>query len=99
MSKQIIWSPLSVNDVEKVIEYLQQNWNEKVLSDFLNEIDFLLLQIATHPRQYPIVNKKFKVRKCVISKHNSLFYREKKSHIELLRIFDTRQHPQKIKFK
>lgn len=99
MPKQIIWSPLSVSDVEKVVDYLQQNWNEQVVFNFLDEIDLLLHHIAAHPKQFPVVNNKLKIRKCVISKHNSLFYREKKNQIELLRIFDTRQHPAKLKFK
>ena len=66
---------------------------------FLEEVDLSLQHIALYPRLYPVINKKLKVRKCVVTKHNTIFFQEKKSTIQLLRIFDTRQDPEKLKFK
>ena len=97
MLKPIIWSPLAVNDLENLLDYLHQSWNEQVVLRFITEIETLLSNISKHPKQFPLVNKKRKVRKCVVSKHNTLFYRESKNGIELLRIFDTRQNPKKLK--
>ena len=37
--------------------------------------------------------------KGVLTKHNTLFHRENQTQIEILRIYDTRQNPQKLKFK
>ena len=99
MAKPVIWSPLSENDLEKILEYLLKNWSKQVILRFLDEIEKLIEQIANHPKQFPLVNKKRKVRKCVISKHNTIFYREHKGAIELLRIFDNRQNPQKKKYE
>ena len=99
MHKEIIWSPLSVNDIENTIEYLSDTWNEQVINEFLDEVDLSLQRIALYPRLYPIINKKLKVRMCVVTKHNTIFYQEKKNTIQLLRIFDTRQDPEKLKFK
>ena len=99
MPKEIIWSPLSVSDIENTIEYLSDAWNEQVINEFLDEVDLSLQHIALYPRLYPVINKKMKVRKCVVSKHNTIFYQEKKSTIQLLRIFDTRQHLEKLKLK
>lgn len=99
MPKPIIWSPLSESDIEKIVEYLHEIWSVKVLSNLLDEVDLLLNPIAIHPKQFPVVNKKLKVCKCVVTKHNTVFYREKKDCIELLRIFDTRQNPKKLKLK
>lgn len=99
MPKEIIWSPLSISDIENTIEYLSDAWNKQVINEFLDEVDLSLKHIALYPRLYPVINKKMKVRKCVVSKHNTIFYQEKKSTIQLLRIFDTRQHPEKLKLK
>ena len=33
------------------------------------------------------------IRKCVVSKHNTLYYRNRRNCIELLRIYDNRQNP------
>ncbi len=98
MPKHIIWSPLSEADFEKVLDYLHESWNERVALSFMVDIENILNQISAQPKQFPIVNKKMKVRKCVVSKHNTIFYREKNECLELLRIFDTRQKPSKLKF-
>jgi len=99
MPKQVIWAPLAVTDFESVLDYLNENWNEQIVFKFINEIEILISSIAKEPKQFPLVNKKLKVRKCVVTKQNTLFYRENKASIDLLRIFDTRQNPNKLKFQ
>lgn len=99
MPKKLIWSPLAVTDFDNVLNYLKENWNEQVVLKFINEIEIIVSNIAKEPKQFPLVNKKLKVRKCVVSKHNTLFYKENKDAIAILRIFDTRQNPNKLKFK
>jgi plasmid stabilization system protein ParE len=99
MSKPIIWSPLAENDFESILDYLQIHWENKVVSDFIVITEGVISQIATNPTQFPLINKKKQVRKCVITKHNTLFYRNRKDYIDILRIFDTRQDPHKLKFQ
>jgi len=97
MHKVIIWSPLAVTDFENILDYLNVNWNNQVVVKFIEEFEILISNIVKQPKQFPLVNKKLKVRKCVVTKHNTLFYSESKESINLLRIFDTRQNPNKLK--
>lgn len=99
MSKSIIWSPLSEKDLEQILGYLKTNWNLMVDNQFINITEQSINQIAKNPKQYPLINRKLRIRKVVLTKHNSLFYRESKNHIDILRIYDTRQDPYKLKFK
>ncbi|HAF29662.1 MAG TPA: type II toxin-antitoxin system RelE/ParE family toxin [Bacteroidales bacterium] len=99
MPKQLIWSPLAEQDFESILKYVSQNWGFVVTRNFIERIDRLTNHISIHPRLFPLVNTKRKVRKCVVTKHNTLFYREKDKRIEILRIFDTRQNPEILKFK
>jgi plasmid stabilization system protein ParE len=99
MHKPIIWSPLSENDYECILEYLSKNWGQKVALNFIELTENSLNQISNNPKQFPICYKRKKVRKCVLTKHNSLFYRDGKTKIEILRIYDTRQDPDTFKFK
>lgn len=87
MHKSVIWSPLSEKNLEIVLEYLENNWNRLVVTRFIDQIDTLISQIAKNPKQFPIINKKRKVRKCVLTKQNTLFCREQKNAIEILRVF------------
>jgi len=99
MTKQIIWSPLSEKDFENILDYLKSNWDKKVVEKFIDITDQLIYQISINPKQYPIINKSKRIRKCVITKHNTLFYRDRKDFIDVLRLFDTRQDPKKLIFK
>ena len=98
MPKQILWSPSAENDFLHILEYLQNNWDEKVSLRLIEITDKLIKQISTNPRQFPVIQKDKKIRKCVISKHNTLYYRERGSFIDILRIFDNRQDPHKLSF-
>jgi len=99
MLREIIWSPLADKDLDDILEYLAEEWNQEVIIRFLNKIDLVTDQIAKVPNQYPIINRKLQVRKCVVTKQNTLFYRDIEKKIEILRLYDTRQDPKKLKFK
>jgi plasmid stabilization system protein ParE len=99
MPKPVIWSPLSEKDLEAILGYLQNNWDDRVVHSFIEITDKLVNQISINPKLFPVIHEKRRIRKCVLTKHNSLFYRERKDYIDILRIFDTRQDPRKLKFK
>ena len=96
MPKPIIWSPQADKDLEEILDYLAEEWENSVSLKFLDLVDILLKQIAINPKQFPLINKSLNIRKCVITKHNTLFYRNKRTVIEVVRIYDTRQDPEKL---
>ena len=98
MSKPVIWSPLSKQDFSLVPDYLSKHWENKVALKFIDVTDAMVRQISINPKQFPVIHKKMKIRKCVISKHNSLYYRERKDYVDILRIYDNRQDPRILKF-
>ena len=67
-----------------------------VINNFLNRI---ISQIALNPKQYPLFNSNLNIRRCVITKQNTLFYRIEDINIEIVRIYDTRQNPKTLKIK
>ena len=99
MPKQIVWSPSAESDFDIILEYLHKNWEERVTNQFIDLTDDILAQSSINPKQVPLIHKKEKIRKCVITKHNTLFYRESNSQVEILRIYDTRQDPNTLTFK
>jgi plasmid stabilization system protein ParE len=98
MPKHIIWAPLAENDFAAILEYLNNNWDSSVAINFIDLTNNVIDQIAVNPKQYPIILKRKRIRKCVLTKHNFLFYRDSRSQIEILRIYDTRQDPDSLKF-
>jgi plasmid stabilization system protein ParE len=98
MPKSIVWSSMSEKDFESILDYLLANWDNKVANQFIQITDKLINQISINPKQFPIIHKNRKIRKCIITKYNTLFYRDRKECIDILRIYDTRQSPRKLKF-
>ena len=98
MAKNIIWSPAAESDLKSVLSYLDEKWSVLVVNQFINKVDSFVSLIAEEPKLFPTINKKHNVRKCVLTKQNTLFYRENKDSIDIIRLFDTRQDPKKLKY-
>jgi len=99
MPKPIIWSNLSKKDFDNILDYLDKNWGHRVAANFIDLTENIVNQISINPRQFPICYKRKKVRKCILTKHNTIFYRDGKINVEILRIYDTRQDPNTLTFK
>ena len=95
--ENVVWSPSSKADIENISQYLMEVWGKNVLSKFLLKFNRLISQIVINPKQNPLINRNLSIRKCVITKQNTLFYRIKNHKIEIVRIYDTRQDPVKLK--
>lgn len=95
MALNLIWSPKALDNFHDVITYLKENWNERVIRDFIYETENTIQQISINPFSFRQISTRNSVREAVITKHNLLLYKIYKSQIVLLAIFDTRQHPRK----
>ena len=98
MLKPIKWSSLAENDFAKIVDYLETRWNNTVCIEFIDNIDFCIRLIQKNPNLFPFFNIKLQIRKCVVIKQNTLYYRETNSRIEVLRIYDSRQNPDSLLF-
>ncbi|HHV87025.1 MAG TPA: type II toxin-antitoxin system RelE/ParE family toxin [Petrimonas sp.] len=98
MRYKVKWTLSAKNDFEIITDYLLENWNTSVLEKFIKITEVNIQQILSFPTLYPIIYKKEKVRKCVLTKQNTLYYRVMGTEIQILRVFDTRQDPAKLQF-
>jgi plasmid stabilization system protein ParE len=96
MVYKIIWSPKAKDTYYQILEYLESNWSNKEVNDFVNRTEEVLAFIAANPSQY-IKSVKADIHKSVLVKQVSLFYRIKPNIIELLLFWDNRQDPSKLK--
>ena len=96
MPKQVVWSPASEQDIDKILEYISSNWNSRLAKLFINKVEDCIHLITENPEIFPYINQSLRIRKCVITKQNSLFYRVTHDNIEIIRVFDTRQNPNKM---
>ena len=94
---KIIWSDESLKNLDTLITYLEQNWTEKEIGKFLSNLDKRIKLISLNPLIFASTPKSRNIRRSVLSKQTSIFYRITDDSIEILSIFDTRQNPDKLK--
>jgi len=97
MALSVIWSPMALNNFHSVISYLEENWNDAVIKNFVLRTEKVIQLISEHPQIFRQISEQNNIREAIITKHNLLLYQIDKTQIILLAVFDTRQHPQKKK--
>lgn len=96
MALVILWTPEAENTYNNIIKYLEVEWSEKEVQNFIRESNNVLRQIAEFPNMFK-ASKKKDIRIGLITKQNSLIYRVKNKEIQLLSFWDNRQDPDKLK--
>jgi plasmid stabilization system protein ParE len=102
MALEIQWTQQALADLLAIKTYILETWGETTLHNFLDVLEQKLNLIATMPESCVEIAERKGVRKCVLSQQNSLYYRVLENQIEIdelqiLRIFDNRQSPKKLK--
>lgn len=93
---KIIWTHEAETDYHRNLIYLSENWPETVSVDFVLEVNQLLNSIQIHPDLFPLINHK-KVRKAVLKKQISLYYKVENQNIYLIRFWNNYQNPDLLK--
>lgn len=97
--RTIILSKIAAKNLEKILDYLDAEWSEKVKVDFILTLDKSLFQACKHPLSYEKSQLKQGLHRCVVNKQITLYYTFDTKSIYVVTIFDTRQNPEKLKFK
>jgi len=97
MAYEIEFSKRSVSDLKQTIEYLLDNWSVKTADDFIEKFYSKINNISRHPFSYSKSVFGKNIRRCVITKHVTLYYKIKSYKVFVLFMFDNRQSPDKLK--
>lgn len=96
MKRKVSISKTAEKKLEKLFDYLIDNWSEKVKNEFVSKLDSSIDIIRKQPEIFPKSEKGKNLRKCVITKQTTLFYRFNTKEISIVTIFDTRKNPKKL---
>ena len=99
MAKEIKWTKTAAKNFAKTVDYLIENWPDTVVIDFITRTDQILFLLAEHPELGELQDSQRSIRGILLSRHNKLFYRVEDDRLIVLRIFDTRQNPKKLRFR
>jgi len=96
MSRTVLISKTAEKKLEKLFGYLVEKWSVKVKNEFIQKLDKNIELIRKQPKSSPESEKENGLRKCVITKQTTLYYRFDSKKIKIVTLFDTRQHPNKL---
>ena len=97
MIRKVVISKTTEKKLDALFSYLVEKWSTKVKNEFIEKLDYSIQLIRNQPEMFPESKQGKKLRKCVVTKHTTLFYRCTTKKINVVTIFETRQNAKKLK--
>jgi plasmid stabilization system protein ParE len=94
---RLFWSDRALEDLQKIIDYLDEKWTQKEIRNFVKRLDKRLDLISANPRLFPKTARRKNVRRSVLTKHTVIYYETTESDVTIVTLFDPRQHPKKLR--
>jgi plasmid stabilization system protein ParE len=92
----IRWTENALDELQETFDYLEENWTEKELHNLSVAIQKTIDFLSENPTLFPVADK-IGVRKAVVLKLNTIYYRIVDKDVEILSFFLNRKDPKKRK--
>ena len=96
MNREVRLSKRAAKKLDNLLDFLEERWSLNVKSNFLHKIDETLKYIQLHPESFPESEKIPGLRKCVVTKQTTFYYKYSETSIDIIAIFDNRQDPDSL---
>ncbi len=96
MAAEIRWTPEATETFKSIIVWLEQQWNEREIAEFIRKTQYTIRHISEYPEMLKASSKR-DIRTAKITAQINLFYKIYKSEniIALLSFWENRQNPEK----
>ena len=94
---RLFWSDRALEDLQKIIDYLDEKWTQKEIRNFVKRLDKRLELIAANPRLFPKTARRKNIRRSVLTKHTVIYYETTETAVTIVTLFDPRQHPRRLR--
>ncbi len=97
---RVLWTDHALEELEKAVEYLQLNFSDAEIARLARAIESTLSHITRNPSMYPESATANGIRRAVILRFNTLYYRVNRDEkqVEILSFFSNRQDPDSHEF-
>lgn len=89
---EVYWTDNAFNNASQIKNYLSKNFSEKEVAAFYSLLAAFESVVNAFPYLYPSTKNNIMIRRAVLNKHLSVFYRIQKNRIEVLAAFDSRKN-------
>ena len=87
--RKVVISKRATYELEDLFDFLDYKWSISIRRKVAHKLNKNIEKIRLNPELFPKSTIR-NTRKCVISKHISLYYDSDEQNLNILRIFDTR---------
>ena len=87
----LLWTENAKSELSEIINYIATEWNEVAVRKFAKKLETALESILTMPTASPESSSKKNIRRKVINKQTSIYYKILNDEIVILSIFDNRR--------
>lgn len=97
---EFLWTESAKKSYIKIIEYLETNWSEREVRNFVSETVYLFSNLKRQPEMCRPSQKRKNVRIGIINKHTKIVYHylPGKKQIVVLLFWNQKQNPVKFKY-
>lgn len=78
--------------LQSLLEYLDNEWGERVCDNFIEKLERAMQTITLTPLAFPVSEQISGLHKCVVTRQTSIYYRISSTDIEIVSILDNRQN-------
>ena len=78
--------------IEGISDYLESEWSARIRDNFLHKLESAVTVISQMPFSFPESERHLGLRRCVVHKFTSIYYRVKNDEVEILAVVDNRQN-------
>jgi len=96
---KLIWSDEALTNLKGIIDYLEYRWTKREIKKFVQLLDRQLKLIKENPLLFAESDKSNGLRKSVLSRQTTIYYRVVKFEIHIMTLFNNRQNPEKLRNK
>ncbi|WP_432419282.1 type II toxin-antitoxin system RelE/ParE family toxin [Gracilimonas sediminicola] len=95
---EILWSEKALNDLDRILEYLETQWTLTEVQNFKKILFQRIGLIGKYPKLFRPSKIKPYLRRSVLSKQTSIYYQvdKHKPRITIVRLFDNRMDIRKL---
>ena len=93
--EKIVWTTKALNTYNSIINYLEKEWTEKEVQNFISETNSLILRLTRYPEIGRPSQKRKNTRIYLLNKHTTLTYHfsARKTQITILLFWNQKRNP------
>ena len=99
MNREVRISKRAAKKPDNLLDFLEERRSSKVKSNLIHKIDETLKYIQLHPESFPESEKIPGLRKCVVTKQTTFYFKYSETAIDIIAIFDNRQDPDSLTYE